>query len=247
MSTLDDLIEKALAQANRVSPSRAAEMISAGSVVCLDIREGDEIREGTVAGAAHAPRSNLEWFLDPASSSYVKALATRKPVLLACGSGKRCALSLGVLREFGYDPIVLEGGFTAWKAAGLPITRAPQAADAKLQRLDQGPRMSQASSFGGVVYLAGQVADNANGMSTAEQARQVLAKIDELLARAGSCKSNILQVTIWLTDMGDYQSFNEVWDAWIDRSQPPSRACIQASLAKPEWKVELMLTAACSP
>lgn len=104
--------------------------------------------------------------------------------------------------------------------------------------------MSQICVHGGTVYLAGQVADEAQGRDCAEQARQILDKIDRYLAEAGSDKSKLIQVTIWLRDMADYGAFNAVWDAWIDREHPPARACIQAQLAHPDWRVELMLTAA---
>ena len=113
-----------------------------------------------------------------------------------------------------------------------------------VKRFEVGPRMSQAVTHGGVVYLAGQVADETAGRSVRDQAEQVLAKIDRLLALGGSDKSKVLQTTIRLTDMSTYGEFNEVWDGWIDPANPPARACIEAPLAHPDWKVELMLVAA---
>lgn len=104
--------------------------------------------------------------------------------------------------------------------------------------------MSQICVHSGTVYIAGQVADDARGRDCADQALQILSKIDRYLAEVGSDKSKILQVTIWLRDMSDYSAFSAVWDPWIDPEHPPARACIQAQLAHPDWCVELMLTAA---
>lgn len=112
-----------------------------------------------------------------------------------------------------------------------------------IQRLDPGPRMSEASIHNGVVYLAGQVADDAT-QDIVGQARQVLAAIDELLARAGSDKSRILRAQIFLADIGEFSGMNAAWDAWVPAGNAPSRATVEAKLAKPEWKVEIVVTAA---
>ncbi|MDD2874636.1 MAG: RidA family protein, partial [Azoarcus sp.] len=72
---------------------------------------------------------------------------------------------------------------------------------------------------------------------------QILAQMDELLTVAGTSKSNLLSVTIWLTDIRAFQSMNAVWDAWIDAANPPARACVEARLARPELKVEIQATA----
>ncbi len=107
-----------------------------------------------------------------------------------------------------------------------------------------GPRMSQSVAYGGTVYLAGQVASNAAGGSVADQTRDILARIDELLAEAGSDKSKILTATIWLTDIGTFAEMNGVWDAWVSPGNTPARACVEAKLAAPEFTVEIMVTAA---
>ncbi len=112
-----------------------------------------------------------------------------------------------------------------------------------IQRLDPGPRMSEASIHNGVVYLAGQVADDAT-QDIVGQTRQVLAAIDELLARAGSDKSRILRAQIFLADIGEFSGMNAAWDAWVPAGNAPSRATVEAKLAKPEWKVEIVVTAA---
>ncbi|MCI1709982.1 MAG: RidA family protein [Chiayiivirga sp.] len=112
-----------------------------------------------------------------------------------------------------------------------------------IQRLDPGPRMSEASIHNGVVYLAGQVADDAT-QDIVGQTRQVLAAIDELLARAGSDKSRILRAQIFLADIGEFSGMNAAWDAWVPAGNAPSRATVEAKLARPEWKVEIVVTAA---
>ena len=111
-----------------------------------------------------------------------------------------------------------------------------------IQRLHAGARYSEGSIHAGIVYLAGQVAVG-GGTSIEAQAGEVLASIDELLAQAGSSKSRILMAQIYLADMADYAGLNAVWDKWVGTS-PPSRATVQARLAKPEWKVEIVVTAA---
>ena len=112
-----------------------------------------------------------------------------------------------------------------------------------IQGLDPGPRMSEASIHNGVVYLAGQVADDAT-QDIVGQTRQVLAAIDELLARAGSDKSRILRAQIFLADIGEFSGMNAAWDAWVPAGNAPSRATVEAKLARPEWKVEIVVTAA---
>jgi enamine deaminase RidA (YjgF/YER057c/UK114 family) len=112
-----------------------------------------------------------------------------------------------------------------------------------IERLDIGARMSEAAIHNGTVYLAGQVA-SATGADIKGQTREVLAQIDELLARANSDRSQILMAQIFLADMADFQAMNEVWDGWVVKGHTPCRATVQASLAKSEWKVEVVVTAA---
>jgi enamine deaminase RidA (YjgF/YER057c/UK114 family) len=104
--------------------------------------------------------------------------------------------------------------------------------------------MSQAVKHGGVVYTAGQVAQRAPGDSVAEQTRDVLARIDELLSEAGTDKSKLLSATIWLVDMANFNEMNEVWDAWVDPQNTPCRACVESRLAAPQFTVEIAVVAA---
>lgn len=112
-----------------------------------------------------------------------------------------------------------------------------------IQRFDAGPRMAEMTVHNGVAYLAGQIAEDATQDITG-QTRQVLAAIDALLARAGSDKTRVLRAQIFLADLADFAAMNAVWEAWVVPGQTPARATVQAALAKPEWKVEIVVTAA---
>ncbi len=112
-----------------------------------------------------------------------------------------------------------------------------------IQRFHVGARMSETAIFNGVVYLAGQVPEDGS-QDIKGQTRQVLAAIDTLLAEAGSAKSHILRAQIFIADLADYTAMNEVWEEWVVAGQTPPRATVQAALAKPEWKLEVVVTAA---
>ena len=103
--------------------------------------------------------------------------------------------------------------------------------------------MSQGVIAGGVVYLAGQVADDTSA-DVKGQTAQVLAKIDTVLARAGSSKSQLLSATIYLKDMADFAAMNKIWDAWVAPDGKPARATVQAALATPDYLVEIQAVAA---
>jgi len=111
-----------------------------------------------------------------------------------------------------------------------------------ITRLDSGARMSGAVIHNGVVYLAGQV--GTAGESVTVQAQTALAKVDDLLAKAGSNKSRILQAVIWLADMNDFAEMNAVWDAWVDKDNTPARATGEAKLATPDYRFEVIIVAA---
>ncbi|CAM5401327.1 enamine deaminase RidA (YjgF/YER057c/UK114 family) [Aquamicrobium terrae] len=111
-----------------------------------------------------------------------------------------------------------------------------------IRRIDVGPRMSQIVIHGNTVYLAGQV--GTPNASVAEQTRSILATIDGLLAKAGSDKTKILQTIIWLDDMANFAEMNKEWDAWVPQGHTPARATGEAKLAGPEYKVEIIVTAA---
>jgi enamine deaminase RidA (YjgF/YER057c/UK114 family) len=112
-----------------------------------------------------------------------------------------------------------------------------------VQRFEVGPRMAEMVVHGGVCYLAGQVA--AGGASDVEaQTREVLGAVDRLLAQAGTDKTRILRAEIFLADIADFAAMNGVWEAWVVPGHTPARATVQARLAQPQWKVEIVVTAA---
>lgn len=111
-----------------------------------------------------------------------------------------------------------------------------------ITRMHTAQRMSKIVLHQGTIYLCGQV--GTAGDSVADQTRQCLEKVEALLAEAGSDKTRILQCVIWLADMADFAEMNAVWDAWVPEGHAPARACGEAALARPELKVELIVTAA---
>ena len=112
-----------------------------------------------------------------------------------------------------------------------------------MERLHVGKRLSEAAIHGNTVYLAGQVAEDAT-QDIGGQTRQVLDAIDRLLVEAGSDKTKLLQVTIFIADMKDFPGMNAVWDAWVVTGATPPRATVEAMLARPEFKVEILVVAA---
>ena len=112
-----------------------------------------------------------------------------------------------------------------------------------IQRFEVGPRMSELAVHNGVAYLAGQVPEDASQNITG-QTRQVLEAIDALLAQAGTDKTRILRAQIFLADLADFPGMNEAWDAWVVAGHTPPRATVQAALANPNWKIEIVVTAA---
>jgi enamine deaminase RidA (YjgF/YER057c/UK114 family) len=112
-----------------------------------------------------------------------------------------------------------------------------------VQRYDVGARMSEMAVHNGLCWLAGQVAADGSADITG-QTRQVLAAVDALLARAGTDKTKIVMCQIFLADLGDFAAMNAVWDAWVAPGHTPPRATVQAALARPEWKIEVVVTAA---
>ena len=111
-----------------------------------------------------------------------------------------------------------------------------------IKRYKSGSRMSQAVTYNGFVFIAGQVADNRQG-TLESQTREVLAKIEALLAKA-SDKSRLLAVDVFLPAIGDFDAMNRVYDAWVDPANPPARACVEARLADPDLRVEMTAIAA---
>jgi len=112
-----------------------------------------------------------------------------------------------------------------------------------LERHHVSARYSEAAVFNGVVYLAGMVPECA-ATDIRSQTADVLAQIDTRLTETGSDKSRLLRVQIYLADIRDIAAMNEVWDAWVPAGHAPPRATVQAALADPAWKIEVVVTAA---
>ncbi len=111
-----------------------------------------------------------------------------------------------------------------------------------IERIETSQRMSKIVKHNGVVYLCGQV--GIAGESVADQTKECLKRVEDLLAKAGSSPKNILQAIVWLADMDDFAEMNTVWDNWVPEGDAPARACGEAKLARPELKVEIIVTAA---
>ncbi len=112
-----------------------------------------------------------------------------------------------------------------------------------IKYLKTGKRMSQVTIHAGTVYTAGQVAEDSSA-DAAGQTQQILNSLEQLLEEAGTDKLHLLSATIWLADMADFGAMNGAWDAWVTPGHAPVRACVEARLARPEWKVEIMVVAA---
>ena len=104
--------------------------------------------------------------------------------------------------------------------------------------------MSKAVVHGNTVYLAGIVADNPKGKSVTEQTQDILKQIEGFLKKAGTDKSKLLSANIWITDMANFAEMNAVWDVWVAPGNTPARATVEARLAAPDYKVEIMVVAA---
>jgi enamine deaminase RidA (YjgF/YER057c/UK114 family) len=112
-----------------------------------------------------------------------------------------------------------------------------------IKRLHVGPRLSQVAIHGNTVYTAGIVAGDPSA-DAAGQTRQILELIDGYLKEAGTDKTKMLSVTIWLADIKDFAAMNSQWDAWVPKGNTPPRACVEAKLATPQYKVEIRVIAA---
>ena len=123
MSRIDDLLERARARLRRVDPAAARAAIDAGAVL-VDIRaESQRRRDGVVPGSVFIARNVLEWRCDPDGSDRDERVADPEhPVIVMCDAGYQSSLAAATLKELGHDEATdLDGGFQAWRAAGLPV------------------------------------------------------------------------------------------------------------------------------
>jgi enamine deaminase RidA (YjgF/YER057c/UK114 family) len=112
----------------------------------------------------------------------------------------------------------------------------------EIKRIEAGPRMSQAVIHKSTVYLAGQV--GAPGASVTAQTQAILAEVDRLLGLAGTDKTRLLTAQIWLADIKTFAEMNAVWDGWVAPGNPPARWTGEAKLATPDYRVEIIVSAA---
>lgn len=113
----------------------------------------------------------------------------------------------------------------------------------EILRYDANSRRSRAAVVGDMIFFAGQVGDDFSG-DVAQQTLEALERIERILIELGSDKSRMVSATIWLSDMADFDAMNAVWDAWIDKANPPTRACGQVVMADPRILVEIIPIAA---
>ena len=114
MTTYRDLLESAKATIREASPVEADALRRSGALV-VDVREQDEVDQGAIPGSLHIPRGYLEMRIEEAARD------RERPVVLYCAGGARSAFAAQALQVMGYrDVVSLEGGFGAWKTAGLP-------------------------------------------------------------------------------------------------------------------------------
>ena len=120
-----EMVAEAKAEITSLSVAETQAKLDAGDILLVDIRDPRELkRDGKIAGAFHAPRGMLEFWVDPASPYHKEAFATDKPVVLFCASAWRSALSAKTLKDMGMDNIAeMEGGFAGWRDAGAPIDK----------------------------------------------------------------------------------------------------------------------------
>ncbi len=121
------LVDAAMASVHTLTLDEARAAHQAGGPLFVDLRDIRELqREGVIPGALHAPRGMLEFWVDPESPYFHKAFADGKPLVLFCAVGWRSALAAQTLQTMGVEGVShIEGGYTAWKAAGAPVAEKP--------------------------------------------------------------------------------------------------------------------------
>ena len=122
------LVDEAMAQVKTYSVDEARTKLGDANVQFVDVRDVRELeREGVVPGAVHAPRGMLEFWVDPESPYHRPVFAEDKEFVLFCAAGWRSALATKTLQDMGVPRVAhVEGGFTAWKAAGAPVEDKPK-------------------------------------------------------------------------------------------------------------------------
>jgi enamine deaminase RidA (YjgF/YER057c/UK114 family) len=150
-----------------------------------------------------------------------------------------CRLVQGAARHFRAQKSLLDCSISppqgdSFTAQGSIERKVPM----PITRLAPEERLSGAVIGGGLIWLAGQVADDAS-LDAEGQTADILKQIDALLAEAGTDKRALLSVTIILADIRDAPAMNRAWDRWLDQAHKPARMTIEAALVDPNWKVEI--------
>ncbi len=115
-----------------------------------------------------------------------------------------------------------------------------------IDRKHTGPRMSKIVRHAGIIYLCGQTSNGKDVTDIAGQTRELLSRIDALLAEAGSDRSLILSATVYLRDISDFGAMNEEWEAWVPAGSAPARTTVETRLASPGLLIEITIVAAAS-
>jgi enamine deaminase RidA (YjgF/YER057c/UK114 family) len=128
--------------------------------------------------------------------------------------------------------------------AGVVVGYRESGTVTDIRRIGVAARYSDLVIHDGTAYFSGYVPETSLGLSVSEQTRDILGQIEQSLVEIGSDKSKLLQATIWLADIAFYNEMNAVWDAWVVPGQAPARACVEARLANPDYKLEIQVIAA---
>lgn len=119
------LVDQANAQIRTYSVAEAQAKMQDPKVQLVDVRDARELeREGIIPGAFHAPRGMIEFWVDPDSPYFKPVFGEDREFIFFCAAGWRSALTTKTVQDMGLAPVAhIDGGFTAWKAAGAPVAQ----------------------------------------------------------------------------------------------------------------------------
>jgi rhodanese-related sulfurtransferase len=121
--TVAQLVQDAKGGIENLTVDQVEDEIANGGAVLVDIRDANELANGSIPGAVHASRGMLEFHADPTSAYHKPELDPSRRTILHCASGGRSALAVKSLQQLGYTNVAhLDGGFKAWAAAGKPTS-----------------------------------------------------------------------------------------------------------------------------
>ncbi|WP_281968629.1 RidA family protein [Roseovarius nanhaiticus] len=150
-------------------------------------------------------------------------------------SGRRDAIVLQHMSTLG--ALLRQSG-----APSLAQGRHSERQTMTLTRIAPGPRMSQAVTYNGILWLSGQIGTASDDLEG--QTRACLSQIEALLKAGGSDKAHIIKIEIWLADLGDFDEMNRIYEAWLDPENPPARATCEATVRRDGTLIEIVATAA---